>query len=295
MVKKNSVISAILLVCVTVSAALFISCTRGADDRLDDYEPEKKVSGKIRLPGIPSEDQPSTGKSSNDRHEKDNPENQPKPDSSDDKTEKDSPADRPEPDNDEPYAIRFEDEAFEKAMRKFTDKPKGVILGEDLEKITMLAIEGEIYSNSDKYTINYSKLYGNVGFTETISDVRFLKELEHLQIINLAIDDFSAVKELPKLKYLGIYNTKASDISVLEGMTNLEILNLYGSDIKDISALKGLENLTELGLWNNQIRDISALKGLTKLELLSLAGNPISDDQFNELREALPNTFIYLR
>ena len=112
--KKKTVISAILLVCVTVSAALFISCTRGADDRLDDYEPEKKVSGKIRLPGIPSEDQPSTGKSSNDRHEKDNPENQPKPDSSDDKTEKDSPADRPEPDNDEPYAIRFEDEAFEK-------------------------------------------------------------------------------------------------------------------------------------------------------------------------------------
>ena len=48
--KKKTVISAILLVCVTVSAALFISCTRGADDRLDDYEPEKKVSGKIRLP-----------------------------------------------------------------------------------------------------------------------------------------------------------------------------------------------------------------------------------------------------
>ncbi|MDR0964133.1 MAG: hypothetical protein LBM60_05920, partial [Clostridium sp.] len=54
----------------------------------------------------------------------------------------------------------------------------------------------------------------------------------------------------------------------------------------------GLTNLTSRDVDSNNISDISVLAGLTKLDFLILANNPLTQNQVDELQDALPNCYI---
>lgn len=268
MVKKNSVISAILLVCIIVSPLFFASCSRKAGeqpgDKQDHPEPENKVS---------AEKQPGTDKPSEDQQEKDTSADLPDLDSSKDQSETDNPDDLLKPDNDEPYAVRFADKAFEEAIREHIGKATEDILITDIEEISEIDIYGNTgmtgETDGDTYRIDGSE-YQSAGHTQSLRDLELFPQLERLEINYLPVGDISVLKELNKLIILGFRNSNISDISVLAGLTDLEQLDLEG----------------------NQIRDISPLKGLTKLEYLCLSGNPISETQIAELKRALPDTEI---
>ncbi len=129
-----------------------------------------------------------------------------------------------------------------------------------------------------------------------ISDISPLSELTNLNALTLEhnnISDISPLIGLTDLTYLNLRENDISDIGVLNKLTNLTDLDLQNNNISDISVLSELTNLTELDLESNNISDISALKGLTNLTSLDLRNNNISKSDIEELKQALPNCFIY--
>jgi hypothetical protein len=131
----------------------------------------------------------------------------------------------------------------------------------------------------------------------SISDINALTNLTTLTWLNLfnnSITDINAISRLTELETLFLSENPITDISALEGLTNLTFLAAYSCSISDISVLGNLTKLDTLLLSDNLISDITALKGLTNLQLLRLDGNPLTQQQIDELREALPNCDIQL-
>ena len=59
-----------------------------------------------------------------------------------------------------------------------------------------------------------------------------------------------------------------------------------------MSPLAALSNLETLDLRSNQISSVYPLKRLTNLKKLDLTGNPLTEEQVEELRQALPDCEI---
>lgn len=110
-----------------------------------------------------------------------------------------------------------------------------------------------------------------------ISDLRFFKNLQYLNLNENEVSDLSPISNLTNLKYLFLYNNNISDISPLSSLVNLEYLMLCENQIGNINALRDLVNLYSLNLSCNEIVDISALGNLNNLQHLYIGENQIQD------------------
>ena len=79
----------------------------------------------------------------------------------------------------------------------------------------------------------------------------------------------------------------------MKELKNLERLNIGNNRISDISPLRKMNKLNFLWAASNQVSDISVLKELPNLKEIYLNGNPISQDDIDELTEALPDAQIW--
>jgi len=104
-----------------------------------------------------------------------------------------------------------------------------------------------------------------------IQGEEFSTSLTNLELRNrhLTDADIEPLRYMTNLEYLDLTNNWISDISPLAGLMNLTGLALGGNEISDISPLAGLTKLRSLLLDGNQISDISALVDLTDLEHLA--------------------------
>lgn len=136
-----------------------------------------------------------------------------------------------------------------------------------------ITIKGvDIPSDTKSLTLN------NKGLTnEDIADLKYLIDLEELQIYENNITDLSVLQGLTNLTTLSLFKNKVSDLTPLAGLVNLQTLYLRSNEITDISPLAGLTKITNLDLSDNDIEDISALSGMTGMMLLKLNDNNIED------------------
>lgn len=156
-------------------------------------------------------------------------------------------------------------------------------------------------------------LYLENNLLEDLTPLQNIKNLRHLDLSNNAIQNLSALKDHQQLRTLYLTKNKITDLTPLSKLTNLEYLYVPNNNIQDISALADLKNLSELDLSHNKITDpgilsplgqtlsyldlsynnissIESLKHYTGLNVLILTGNPLTNQQINELAEALPKT-----
>lgn len=129
-----------------------------------------------------------------------------------------------------------------------------------------------------------------------INDISFLSEmpnLNHLNICERYIEDWSALEQCHNLESIHAVNIDISDLSPFKSLENLKYLNIsFDSDIlecsklTDISDIKYLTDLETLWLCGNDISDISALESCVKLQELTLQG--ITADDYSVLLK-LPN------
>ncbi len=87
-------------------------------------------------------------------------------------------------------------------------------------------------------------------------------------------------------------NTQVSDLSPLAELKSLKWLFLNSTQVGDLSPLAELMNLKRLSLNYTQVGDLSPLAGLKNLKTLILRNSQVSDEQVQELRQALPNCKI---
>ncbi len=129
--------------------------------------------------------------------------------------------------------------------------------------------------------------------SEEFAPLKYLPDLQALDLGHNAITDLSFLYDLPNLKVLILAVNKITDITPIGSLKDLEYLELFMNDITDLSPLEGLDKLLDLNLCLNDVEDITPLLGLTSLERLWISRNKrLSDASKEQLRQALPNTEI---
>ena len=148
-------------------------------------------------------------------------------------------------------------------------------------------------SNAGALTTVTSLGLANCGLTD-ISALSTLTQLTSLDLMLNDLRDISALRYLTSLTELHLsMNEDLSDISALASLEELTTLSLNGTAVTDLSALENLTNLTVLDLEGCNIRDITPLLGLKNLRTLYAAGCGLSQQEIDELGDALPNCTIY--
>ena len=148
-------------------------------------------------------------------------------------------------------------------------------------------------SNAGALTTVTSLGLANCGLTD-ISALSTLTQLTSLDLMLNDLRDISALRYLTGLTELHLsMNEDLSDISALASLEELTTLSLNGTAVTDLSALENLTNLTVLDLEGCNIRDITPLLGLKNLRTLYAAGCGLSQQEIDELGDALPNCTIY--
>ena len=129
-----------------------------------------------------------------------------------------------------------------------------------------------------------------------IKDIFPLSSLTNLTKLGLAdtqVNDITPLSSLTDLTILYLSRTPISDISPLSLLTDLNWLELDDTQINDISPLSSLTKLTYLDLIGIKIYDITPLKSLKNLKTLKVNSNSLTQDQIDELKDALPNCSIW--
>ncbi|KPH14725.1 leucine-rich repeat domain-containing protein [Chryseobacterium sp. ERMR1:04] len=149
-----------------------------------------------------------------------------------------------------------------------------------LEQVRVL----NLYSRGEYCEINLHNKFPNLKKLDlTTSEKQKIRinDLEKLKILVLSGSDFDGIislKNLPHLEQLDLSNCSLSTVSKLDDLTNLKTLNLEENQIENIEGLENLKKLERLNLYYNEISDVSILNKLPKLREANLAGNNIEKE-----------------
>lgn len=125
-----------------------------------------------------------------------------------------------------------------------------------------------------------------------LEPIRTLSSLQRLDFSRTKVRKLGPIKELSNLKMLYLGGTQVSDLEPIKGLSSLRTLYLGGTKVSDLEPIKRLSSLQELDLNSTQVSNLEPIKGISSLQVLGLEGTQLSDEQVEELQEALPELTI---
>ena len=145
------------------------------------------------------------------------------------------------------------------------------------QKYTVCAEETTLEAIWEAKTTNATELS---IYRRNVSDLSPLKDLRHLQELDVSttqVSDLSPLKDLVHLRVLDLACTQVHDLSPLKELFHLEQLNIEGTQVTDLSPLKDLHHLQSLLVGSTQVSDLSPLKDLHHLNALDLSFTQVCD------------------
>ncbi len=172
-------------------------------------------------------------------------------------------------------AYHFHESTIEDAVRLSLDRPKGVITKEDLlevKEIYMFA--DEAYENMDEYYIGQEAWYASDerihGKTESLIDIKYMKNLQILYMGGMEIEDLSPLRRLDKLESVSLQENAFHDISPLSDKPALQELYLVGNKLDNIEPVRTWPIIRDLSLHETGDYDgspLADLKGMGSLDV----------------------------
>ncbi len=104
--------------------------------------------------------------------------------------------------------------------------------------------------------------------------------------------DFAEVAGLTRLQVLALKGTRVTDLRPLSGLADLRWISIATSSVTDLRPLAGLPRLETLDCAGSRVTDVTALAGSKSLRLLLLPKATVTEEQAEELRQALPDCEI---
>ncbi|MBE7017182.1 MAG: leucine-rich repeat domain-containing protein [Ruminococcaceae bacterium] len=123
--------------------------------------------------------------------------------------------------------------------------------------------------------------------------IRYLRDLEALDLGHIQYTDLSFLENMPHLRYLILVEANYRDISPIASLQELYYLELFNNKIDDISPLAQCRNLRHLNIGYTRGYDTTPLAEMNWLERLWCPGGVLSDEQGSALEAALPDTELY--
>ena len=128
-----------------------------------------------------------------------------------------------------------------------------------------------------KYLINLEQLDISRMYIRDLTPLKYLSNLRLIDISLTQINDINPLRYLGNLKRLNVSWTKVKDLSVLQGLENLETLYTHNTQVSDLSPIKDLINLKELDFSDTKMGDLNALTRLKNLRYLNFDSTLVTD------------------
>lgn len=129
--------------------------------------------------------------------------------------------------------------------------------------------------------------------SQQLEPIKYLTELEALDLGHMYYTDLSFLEYMPKLRYLILVEANYRDISTIAGLSRLYYLELFNNTIEDMSPLLECRQLRHLNIGYTRGYDASVLKEMYWLERLWLPGSQLSQEELDSIASALPQTDVY--
>ncbi len=164
----------------------------------------------------------------------------------------------------------------------------------DIPKLRKLKIQYTPFDNIESLA-KITELKGLDLQEVPISDINWISSLTKLELLNLGATDINSIeplRELKNLRELILHLTNISDIEPVRGMKNLRKLSIDGTLVSDFEPLRELTNLEKLYISNTPVWNLEPITGLPNLKFLRMQIYHISEEQVQELQEAMPDLVI---
>ena len=125
-------------------------------------------------------------------------------------------------------------------------------------------------------------------------ELKYLVDLECLDLGHMRMNDISFLQYMPKLRFLILADTVCKDFSYLAGLTELVYLELFRSEIEDVNLLMNMTKLEDLNIGWTDLKNPEKLMEMTWLKRLWATMNGMNTAQYYQLVKALPNTYVYV-
>ena len=130
---------------------------------------------------------------------------------------------------------------------------------------------------------------------EQSQDLYYCEDAIVVDIGHSYVKNIEWVRGMPKLKYLILTHNWIKDLTPISTCKNMVYLEIYWNDyIPDYSPLVECTSLVDLNL-SGSFADLEPIKQMTWLENLWANCRGVSESEYRELCEALPNTHIEYR
>ncbi len=198
---------------------------------------------------------------------------------------------------------------LEKAMRYFPNAEKVIVPQCALDNETMSAFREKMRQDykvvwtvyvtkkpiRTDATIIHSSALKVCFIDEQSQDLKYCEDAVIVDIGHSYVKDISWVEHMPNLQYLILTHNWVKDLSPLSSCKKLIYLEIYWNEhIQDYTPLQGCTALVDLNL-SGTYADIEPLKKLTWVKNLWANCCGLTDAEYRELSEALPDTYIEYR
>jgi len=134
----------------------------------------------------------------------------------------------------------------------------------------------------------------NPFYDQQAKELKYLVDLECLDLGHMRMMDISFLQYMPKLRFLILADVICEDFSYMAGLTNLEYIELFRSKFDDVQLLMNMKNLRELNIGWTNLKNPEKLKEMTWLTRLWASMNGMTGSELEDLRDSLPDTLVYI-
>lgn len=107
------------------------------------------------------------------------------------------------------------------------------------------------------------------------SDLKYLPNLQGLDVDILKLEDISFIKYLPNLKELYIDSQELRDLSPLQNNQSIEKLEINTYGLEDLNGLSGMTKLEYLNVQSDILSDVSAISSMISLSHVLIISNTL--------------------
>ncbi len=170
-----------------------------------------------------------------------------------------------------------------------------------LNRLTRLALDrnegitDDAMSALKKELPNCSISHGELVYVVQLGGEEFRTDAESLTLEGSELADLYGLEKMDRLVTVKLGRNRIEKLSVFQDSRSRDrivYLDLSYNRIQDVSPLSALTAVETLDLRGNSISSVRPLMHLTSLRRLVLTGNPLTDEQIEELRQALPGCEI---
>ena len=125
-------------------------------------------------------------------------------------------------------------------------------------------------------------------------ELKYLVDLECLDLGHMRMTDTSFLQYMPKLRFLILADVVCRDFSYLADLTELVYLELFRSHFEDVELLLNLKKLEDLNIGWTCLKNPEVLKEMTWLKRLWTNMNGMTRAELEDLKASMPDTYVYI-